>query len=420
MKALFATIALCVFLSSVGASHSMAEVAVPAEEPTMLRAAIFVQNRAGKDTQDKIDLLGDLISARLTEKGISIIDSKDVVGKISSDGKKSGVAAVEDAVSGASALRLSQMIGADYIVLASISSFGEDSVSLKGQGTNHGISADVKTSTLRITLKILEGNQGGSVSGDTIAVSERSKTSARASVDSTEILNRLVDAGAQKIADSVGAKVERIRNVKIKSVPVVEFSVTSNVPGATVELDGVAIGSVPGRFAVAPGLHAIRVTKEWCITWEKTANIFPNQVLNVTLELSDAGIARYKSMEEFKVDLEKAKNEIAIRKDQSDADISIRKDETAADIAIRKDQSAADIAVRKDKTTSDIAVAKEQSEADAFAKKKLSEGMKKNLEESYDRVEIKKDIQGHQDSAVNAPDTITDRVKSGIRNLLNQ
>lgn len=173
-------------------------------------------------------------------------------------------------------------------------------------------------------------------------------------VETTDMIPKLLDAGARKIAENVSDKVERIRNVKVKTVPAVELTINCNVEGAAVELDGAVIGSAPGRFFAAPGLHQLRVTKEWLTPWERTVNIFPNQVISVTLELSEQGLARFATIEQLKADLARNKQ--------------------LTDIEMKERDAA-------------VGIAKEQSEAEAYAKKQIAEGEKKRREESYERLE---------------------------------
>lgn len=350
------------------------------EGDPLLKAAIFVQNRAGADFDDRIEVLNDFISSRLTEKGFSILDRNVVLAKFrESKTAESSLArsrkaleelielgksesSVEDALTGASALRLSQMIGADYIVLATISSFGTETRTFKGEGTVYGTDNSVTICNLRLSLKVLEGNGGGSVYGDVVTASERISVGRGLTIETDDLVPRLLDSGAGKIAENIAGRVERIRNVKVKTVPAVEFTVRSNVEGATVELDGAVIGTTPGPFYAPPGLHQLRISKEWLSTWERTVNIVRNQVLNVSLELSPEGMARYATIEALKIDLERAKQDVALE---------------------GKEREAA------------IGIAREQSEAEAYATKKVAEGEKARREASYERIEGTPTIQNN-------------------------
>ena len=75
----------------------------------------------------------------------------------------------------------------------------------------------------------------------------------------------------------------------------------------TVELDGVAIGSAPGEFKAAPGLHKLRLSREDFQDWVKTVNIYNGQSLRVALNMSEAGYERWKDTFDFLVSLESSR-----------------------------------------------------------------------------------------------------------------
>ena len=72
---------------------------------------------------------------------------------------------------------------------------------------------------------------------------------------------------------------------------------------ATIEVDGLAVGTAPGKLTVKPGLHKLRVVREGYKPWERTVNFTNGQTLNVGLEMSDAGYARWKESTAFINDL---------------------------------------------------------------------------------------------------------------------
>jgi hypothetical protein len=372
MKRPFALLVLACFWLLCSFPASAEQDKEKGAEKSPLRAAIFVQNRAGTELMDQIDVLNDHISSGLTGKGFSIIDKNVVIAKFresreTDDAVRKGLktleevirlgkseASVEDAVTGASALRIAQMIGADYLVMATINSLGVETRTFKGEDSVYGTNNRATIFNLRIGLKVLEGNQGGTVYGDMVTASDRLVVGQNLTICTTDIIPRLIEAGARKITDNIAGKVEEIRNIKVKTQPTVEFTVNSNVEGSTVELDGAVIGSAPGRFTAAPGLHQLRISKEWLSTWERTVNIFPNQILNVSLELSEEGLRRYSTLEQLKADIGRSKQQTEME---------------------MKEREAA------------IGIAKEKSESEAYSNKKIAEGEKKKREESYERVE---------------------------------
>lgn len=362
---------LCLVLVCLGcALPGYAAGSVP--DAPALRAAIFLQNRAGGDFSDKLEVLNDLVTTRLTEKGFSVIDRSIVMAKfreardlepalrhdintLEQAAAGAGAAAgIESSLSGASALRIAQMIGADYIVIASLTSFGQESRTFQGEGTVFGTNNKSSTYTLRIALKVLEGNSGGTIYGDVVTVAERVVVVERLRIESSEIVNKLLDAGAARIADNIGGKLQALREVKVQAVPVVEFSVQSNVEGATVELDGAVIGTTPGRFVAASGLHQMKISREWLAPWDRTINIYANQTLNVTLELSAQGLKRFATLERLKLELARTKMQTEMEGKERDAAIDINR---------------------------------EQSDADVYSKKAIADGEKKKREDSYERLE---------------------------------
>ncbi len=105
-------------------------------------------------------------------------------------------------------------------------------------------------------------------------------------------------------------------------------------------------GSAPVEFIAPPGIHMMRITREWFTPWERPVNIYADQQLNVTLELSAAGIERFQDLEGFKKEMAAAQAEIDI--------------------------------------------AREQSAAAAYAKRLIAEGEKKRLEASYEKIDTSK------------------------------
>ncbi|OGV53233.1 MAG: hypothetical protein A2017_06100 [Lentisphaerae bacterium GWF2_44_16] len=375
--------ASAVIIAASAAFAAGTENAAP-DAKAPLKTAIFIRNSGGKELRDKIDTFSDRLSARLTEKGFAVMDWKDVVQKFRESSETedqifknvrtfmtvatttrtnkslTNTAAVEKTpeettltaegrnggVGQASSLRIAQMIDADYIIVASMGQIGHEKRTFKGEGTIYQTNNTSDIYTLPLTIKVLDGNTGQSLYGDTLNAAFRVAQNASLQIQQNNIADNLIDTGTAKLADNIAAKVDRIRDAGSKaSAANVEFSVECNVNGATVELDGAAIGSPPGRFSAKPGLHQLRISREYFQTWERTVNIIPNQVLNISLELSEAGLAKYKDITAFKQAQELEKVERIARVD----------------------------------------IAKEQSKADADAKEKISSGRETYLKNSYIR-----------------------------------
>lgn len=362
--------------TSYSAAEVQAEAVAVGESPSslqrenpnksaLLRAAIFVQNNAGAELDSGISTFRDILSARLSDKGFSILDAHDVIqrfeeSKTPSDevGEAVNAAAklvkfektessVDQVLTGASALRIAQMLDANYLIVATLSSVGEEKRSFQGEGTLYKTNNQVVIRTLRVAIRVLEGNQGGSVYGDTVAVSKKFGGVQGLSIESSDADNSLIDDAARTIADNISTKISKIRDAKVETLSMAEVTLTSNVDGATIEVDGAVLGTVPGSFAIKPGLHQVAVSKEWYSTWRRTINVVPNQVVAVTLERSKEGQARYED--------------------------SLR--------AQREDE------LTRKKSAAEIEIAKEQSAADAYAKKAVAEGEREFRKNSHTQIE---------------------------------
>jgi hypothetical protein len=330
-----------------------------------LKAAIFVQNHAGEVLDESVPMFRDLLTSRLTEKGFAIMDGHDVAERFQeTEGSADPVVdvlravskgietaktetSVESVLNGASALRIAQMLDADYLIVATFASVGSERKTFHGEGTLYKTSNEVFTRTLRTSLKVLEGNQGTTVYGDTVVTKARLAGNSHITTVTDDGDNTLIDEAAAEIAENISSKIQRIKKTVVEGESTMMVEVKANVEGATLEVDGATLGSIPGAFAIRPGLHQVAVSKERFVTWRRTINVVPNQVLNVTLERSAVGDDR---------------NENSLR--------VAREDEL-----IRKTQNA------------NIDIAKEQSSADAYAKRQIADGEKEYRKNSHTQIE---------------------------------
>jgi hypothetical protein len=270
---------------------------------------------------------------------------------------------IENSITDASALRIAQMIGADYLIIATINSVGKENRKFKGKGTIYKTDTEVTIYTLRISIKVTEGNEGGTVYGDIVSASKKIPKLTNLEIESDDTINELLDQGSLKIAQNISEKISKIRNAKVDTRPTVAFTVGSNIEGAILELDGAVLGSLPGQFQSPPGLHQVRVSKEFFKTWEKTVNIFENQTINLVLEFTNEGHEKFKDIETFKIEIARQKQNLELDKKTAETRLEIGKEQS--------------------KISGEIA--KEQSEADAYSKKKIAEGEKVKREKSYVR-----------------------------------
>jgi hypothetical protein len=316
-------------------------LAAPDSGATARKTAIIVENRAGKQHNDKIPVLEDLITSRIAGEGFSVL-SRDVVTRALKEYPIPGEtkASADDAPgkqldslleNSTTILRLAQNIGADFILIPSILSCGSEKRTYNG----NGVSTVNNIYTMRIAYKLIEGGEGGAVKGGTVVSTKTLRQSDGLQIENTDLFNELLDDAAGQLAEAIIQASKAVPTTVAKAA-MVNFSVVCTmtdirdqpitVPNVqvkadnrvaktdggiavqpldvTVELDGVAIGSAPGSFQARPGLHKIRLSREGFKDWERTINIFAGQKLNVALQMSDEGYARWKDNLSFLQGLE--------------------------------------------------------------------------------------------------------------------
>jgi hypothetical protein len=219
-----------------------------------------------------------------------------------------------------SALRLAQNLGADFILIPAITSYGTE----KKTYTGDGIATINVIHNLRVSYKIAEAGTGGEIKGGTVLATKTIRQSGNLQVDNTDVINELLDDAADQLADTIAQNAnslpttvakDKMVNFRIacsmtdpRQQPIMVSAlgisadntvIVTNPPIAvqpldvTVELDGIALGSAPGAFQAYPGLHKLRLSREGFEAWERTVNVYDGQTLRVALQMSSAGYVRW-------------------------------------------------------------------------------------------------------------------------------
>jgi len=285
------------------------------------KAAIFVSNRAGAAYDAKIASLEDYVTARVTDLGITVISRETAANAVAKiDG--AAVNATDAALAqSATALRLAQTLGADYLLQVTLTGYESNRRNIDAYG--------VKTSnddrTLRVTYKVLDGTTGGSLAADTVKVSKTVQQGAGNAATQLEGLDELLDEASLKVATSLKGRLARITapaaaqglvtvtlateaadltipDIRIgveNTVTISESKLKVSALSATIEVDGIAVGTAPGSITVKPGLSKLRITRAGFKPYERTVNFINGQSLTVALELSEDGYKRWKDSTSF-------------------------------------------------------------------------------------------------------------------------
>ena len=292
-------------------------------KPAEYTVAIFVANRAGKPGDAQLGALEDYITARVTELNVHVISGEtalNAVGSMAPGAKENALDA--QLAQSTSAVRLAETLGATHLLQVTISGFDSNQRNIDA----YGVKAVNEEQVVRVTYKILDGTTGGSLAADTVKVAKTYQQSEGSSETHGDRLNDLLDEAAQKVAASLKRQIDRGRITTSAAQGVVAITLTTEltdvfVPdvrigaentvsiseskfkvsalAATVEIDGIAVGTAPGRLEVKAGLHKLRVVREGYKPWERTVNFTNGQHLNVGLEMTDEGFNRWKKSTEF-------------------------------------------------------------------------------------------------------------------------
>ena len=285
------------------------------------KAALLVDNRAGEEFKKLAAQLEDQLSSRAASPELVFIGRQLVTDAIA----KEGAGAQLDALLSerTSALRLAQSLGADWIVLASLSSVTREERTFNDgtlQLTSHN-------HVLRISYKIAEAAEGGVLAGDSIRVSRNIRGTQTAGVESSEIFNQLVDDAVIRLLQLFPDKVLQIAKAEVNKPSQIEISVSAVAVDLTqnplqlpdlrvgndgsitkgssgsvdvilgdvsIEMDGVLVGTTPATLRLAPGFHKLRLTRPGFGAVEQTINPVTGLKLRPALQMSEVGYARWK------------------------------------------------------------------------------------------------------------------------------
>jgi len=321
-----------------------ARAAEPAAPPAVRKAAIFVDNRASKELNTKVSVLEDFVSSRVATLGFQVISREIAINALKNYAadqpkptKQEAAGAELDQLltDNTSALRLAQNLGADLVLHVTIASLGSEKKDYEDKEL--GLRTVNLSHILRVSYKLVEGWGGGAFLGDTFRVAKTTRFTPNLTTQDSDAINELLDEASLKVTEQIGKRgaviaagvATRPNFVKVTitprmtdlanlpiTVPKIEIGedgkpmvrgqhTAAQAMDVNVDLDGVSIGSAPNSFTVPPGLHKLRLSREGFRDWVRTINCFEGQLLEVSLQMTEAGYQRWKDNTGFLQNLEK-------------------------------------------------------------------------------------------------------------------
>lgn len=285
------------------------------------KTAVFVNNLAGAQLADKANALESLIAANLNGQGFNVISRQEVANSLEDDRDIANLGRA--LASSSSALRLAQTLGADYLLVANLVSYGNRQVEYRG----YDIATKNTTYTLRVSYGLLEASGGAGLVGEEISVSETLRDDETIEIVDNDLLNGLLTEAAALIAQDAReeaglgniplapppaapvsfAVTPRLQDIALPNVIISEDNVVTvtadkfpiEATGVNVELDGVVLGSAPGTFQARPGLHQLRLTRDGFVAWERNVNLYDGFVLVAQMNFSADGQQQWEELSGF-------------------------------------------------------------------------------------------------------------------------
>ena len=341
--------------------------------PPSPATALFLINNAGAKYDQFIPTIKDNLTSLLTQKGFAIVRTENAIlpaGLPDSNENK-----ISNPETEASINRLAETLNARLLVVATINAVTHDESTFDGTkydvinhksinntaihdentfdgtvekqteikaeihdvkafpgtDTAYNVVKTTATDTVRFNLQIYDLGSTKSIYGDSVNTSLRTPVYGQAHTNT--ILINLFYAAAEKLANNVEVHVANVNtSATTPNNSKVTFTVSTNIPSVDVFIDGMVIGSTgkETEFQATPGIHQLKLGKEFIKSWEKTVNIINDAKYSVTLELSAEGLARFQSIQKFNLTLKAGEASIDVVKEQSKAQATALVEEAKA------------------------------------------------------------------------------------------
>lgn len=340
---------------SVGAQPS-------APSPSQPKLALLVENRASGLDSSASQQFSDQLAARFGAAGFAVLTPEDLVEalEVSSNPEEDLDRALRE---NSSAVQLARNVGADYLIIASLLAIDAETKNYQGYGINNR-NESVK---LRVSARLVGASSGTTVGGATETASRVFRQDSALVTSISDVQSGLIGDAAELLSDRLEARIKALESsplspktalatvdfvisVQDTSVPVVVRTKSGEVVatgqseaaqplGVSVEVDGLVVGSAPGRLQIAPGVHRVRLTREGFKDWNRQVNIFDGQTLEVRLDFSEEGLQRYVQQAAFLESLrsERVLTDAEVKRLEGDAE-RLRQSGIRYDVRVETDE----------------------------------------------------------------------------------
>ncbi len=180
------------------------------------------------------------------------------------------------------AARIGKMLGASHLMTGRVISVEREQHTM--QGNSYAAAMRNTIWSISISVRIFETESGRIVYSDRT----RARWVARETTITQSTTTTPYDRIAEEAAVAVVAGVQRApfatRGLEQSDSGVVRVPISSDPPGADVEVDGVFVGNTDGEFELRSGIRLIRISRVGAPAWEKKVSVRSNLHIKAVLK----------------------------------------------------------------------------------------------------------------------------------------
>ncbi len=205
---------------------------------------------------------------------------------------------------------LAQAANADALMIATIDSLVLDHRTIADPNV---AAAEISEWTMGGSWRLISPTGASFGGGGALARKAIAKT--QTLTETTDVRSALLRDEAARVAEGAGAEIDRVRSAIASAatsntlqllvvaadlgIPDARLDKNGDVhftstmlpvvpEGATVLIDGIAVGNAPGSVTVTPGLHRLRIEHPFFEPWEQSLQTKPGMTLVATMKLTPA------------------------------------------------------------------------------------------------------------------------------------
>lgn len=235
-------------------------------------AVVNFSNNTGYRIPNIEDTAAEYISTLLSNKGnLQVVERK----KLASIVQEQNLSQTGLVGNQKTAIQIGKLLGAEYLVTGSLMNLNIDESQFEGYGIE---TTEVKVS-LDTNIKVLNVNTGAIEQGNIYNASKTYQGESKYSLDDNGAVRTLIKEISRRFVNDINFLNES-RDEKLEKYKV-EF--TSDPKGASIEIDGIYMGSAPATIPVEEGIHQVKISMGGYVSWDKKVNVYEGLKVNAVL-----------------------------------------------------------------------------------------------------------------------------------------